>query len=389
MIVLVVNSGSSSVKFAVYDTTTQTELARGSAVGIRDRAGGEARLAVPMTGEGPHRVIGYRGAVRWMIGALERAGVPRPEAIGHRVVHGGERLTRPTRIDATVEAEIAACGRLAPLHNAANLLGIRACRAGFPDLDQVAVFDTGFHASLPPVAARYAIPEGLYRAHGARRYGFHGISHQWVTETVARRLGRSEFRLISCHLGAGASVAAVRDGRSVDTSMGMTPTEGLVMATRPGDLDPALVPFVMRVERLSTRAAERWLNEACGLLALAGTTDMRAIEAAAAAGDPRARFAIELFCYRVRKYVGAYAAVLGGLDALAFTGGIGENSPAVRAEICRPLDWLGIRLDPARNEAVATADREIGSDISDVRVFVVPAREEWVIARETARVLQA
>lgn len=389
MIVLVVNSGSSSLKFAVYDTATERELARGSVVGIRGRTGGDAHLAVPATGEGPRRVAGYRGAVRWMIGALARAGVPRPEAIGHRVVHGGERLTRPTRIDAAVEAEIAACARLALLHNPANLLGIRACRAEFPDLGQVAVFDTGFHAALPEVAARYAIPDALFRDHGIRRYGFHGISHQWVTETVARWLGRADFRLISCHLGAGASGAAVRDGRSVDTSMGMTPTEGLVMATRPGDLDPALVPFVMRVERLTARAAERWLNEACGLLALAGTTDMRAIEAAAAAGDRRARFAFELFCYRVRKYIGAYAAVLGGLDALAFTGGIGENSPAVRAEICRTLDWLGIRLDPARNEASTAADREIGSDVTDVRLFVIPAREEWVIARETARLLEA
>jgi acetate kinase len=330
----------------------------------------------------------HREALEWLASAL--GADPDPEAVGHRVVHGGERHVSPVVVDEDVLDDLESLSPLAPLHNPPNLAGIRVARELFPALSQVAVFDTAFHATLPDYAYRYAIPEALYQRYGIRRYGFHGLSHRYVSERAAVLLGRADLRLVTLHLGNGCSGAAVRGGRSVDTSMGMTPLEGLVMGTRCGDLDPA-VPLMLQAEgALSAAQVDRLLNRESGLVALSGgEQDMRDIQARMEAGDGPARLAFEAFCYRVRKYVGAYAAVLGGLDALVFTAGIGENSAPVRAAVCSGLEFLGIRLNPALNGEKSAEERDLGDEGSSARVLVIPTNEELVIARETEAALRA
>ena len=316
------------------------------------------------------------------------ADAPGPAAAGHRVVHGGERFREPTPIDAGVEAALDELSEIAPLHNPAAVAAIRALARVRPDLPAVACFDTAFHATLAPAAATYALPAEWRERWPLRRYGFHGLSHAWVArrvESLAGQAGRAP-RIVSCHLGAGASVAAIADGRSVDTTMGFTPLEGLVMATRSGSVDPGLVLWLIRHGGLAPDAVEEGLERRGGLAGLAGSADMRAVEAAVEAGDARARLAFEVYCHRVRAAVAAMGAALGGLDWLVFTGGVGEHSAAVRAAVIGRLGFLGLALDEEAN-AAARGDTVVSSAASTVKAAVVESREDLEVAAETAAAL--
>jgi acetate kinase len=306
-------------------------------------------------------------------------------------VHGGDRFAAPTLIDDGVAAAIRELIPLAPLHNPSNLLGIEAARGRFPRAPHVAVFDTAFHQTLPPHAFRYAVPAELYERHRVRRYGFHGSSHAYVARQAAAHLGRATdvVNLITLHLGNGASAAAIAGGRSIDTSMGLTPLEGLVMGTRCGDLDPALHFYLLRQTGMAPADLETLLNSASGLKGLCGVADMREIQSRAAAGDGEAALALELFCYRVKKYVGAYAAALGRVDAVVFTGGIGENSAVVRGKVCAGLENLGIILDAAENAHNAGTEALISREGSPVAILVIPTDEEAEIARQAMTVVAA
>jgi acetate kinase len=405
--ILVLNVGSSSLKFQLIDTDEQRIAETGDrrlARGQIERIGGEAvwtyRAAdgEPVTGTAPMR--DHRAAIDHLLSWItsSASGVPIGSvgeigAAGHRVVHGGERFVRSVAIDDTVLRGLEDMVELAPLHNPANIRGINAVRAALgPGVPQVAVFDTAFHHTLPERAFLYAIPYSLYRRYRIRRYGFHGTSHRYVSYRYRQLTGktREETRIITLHLGNGCSACAIAGGDSVDTSMGFTPLEGLVMGTRSGDVDPAVLDYVAQKEGLSLHDVEMLLNKQSGLLGISGlTNDMRELLAEADEHDDRrARLAIELFAYRVRKYVGAYAAALGGADAVCFAGGVGENSAVVRARICEGLEWMGIRLDPALN-AAAVAGREgrVSPDGAKPEVWVIPTDEELLIARDTYRVV--
>lgn len=394
--VLVLNSGSSSIKYQLFGGELEV-----LATGLVERIGEPMGHAVHrMAGENgqqqepvvedqaiPDHSAGFATIVR----ALERAGLgDELGAIGHRVVHGGAEFTAPTVIDEQVLDRIRAQVPLAPLHNPANLTGIEVATELRGDLPQVAVFDTAFHASLPPHAYRYAVPEEVHREHGVRRYGFHGTSHAFVAKRAADHLGRplEDLALITLHLGNGASVTAVDGGRSVETSMGLSPLEGLVMGTRSGDLDPAVIFHLIREAGMSPDEVETLLNRKSGLLGLCGDNDLRAIEKRAADGDEEARLALEVHSHRIRKYLGAYAAVLGRLDAIVFTAGVGENADGVRRRVCRDLGLLGIELDDARNDGARASDADDGvvavqTDASRVAVLVIATDEEREIAEQT------
>jgi acetate kinase len=316
------------------------------------------------------------------------------EAVGHRVVHGGERFKASVLITDDVVRGIEDCFDLAPLHNPPNVKGYRAVRDLLGEVPQVAVFDTSFHQTMEPAAFLYGLPYVLYQRHGIRRYGFHGTSHRFVSRRLAQLMGRDPaepgLRLITCHLGNGCSVAAIRGGRSIDTSMGFTPLEGLVMGTRSGDLDPAILLHVMRKEELGPWEVNALLNKHSGLIGVSGVSnDMRTLLEAEAEGNERARLAVDVFCYRLKKYVAAYVGALGGIDGLAFAGGIGENAPSVRERSLRGLGAVGFELDPERNQATRGCDAEIGTATSRGRVFVVPTNEELLIARDTAGIVSA
>lgn len=379
--VLVLNCGSTSVKVALVEPGSGERYAFGQVdrIGVAGGPPGEWRFAashaLPVSEQRPSQ--GYDEAVRWLL--EHAAGVAEPSAVGHRVVHGGPRFVEPALVDEVLLRELETLKTVAPLHNPPSIAGILTAHAVLPELPQVAVFDTAFHATLPPHALCYALPPEVTARHGIRRYGFHGLSHRHVAQTVAALRNDSEGRLVSLHLGAGCSACAIHGLRSLDTSMGMTPLEGLVMATRPGDLDPGVVLALAA----AGEQAEQLLNRESGLRGLGGSADMRDIQQRMLAGDDRARLAFTLFCYRARKYIGAYAAALGGLDALAFTGGIGENSARVREEVCSGLEFLGVRLDPRANEHGTAVAREIGVPQAPVRVYVIPADEERLIAQDT------
>jgi acetate kinase len=409
MNVLVLNCGSSTVKFQIIATDldriardADERLARGSI----ERIGGEAILTFGVGDMEPRRttapVRDTRAAVetilRWVTAAdsgIEAVqSVADVHAVGHRVVHGGERFTHSFAITDDVLRGIEDCIELAPLHNPANIRGIQAAREVFgAGLPQVAVFDTAFHQTLPDYAYLYALPYQWYRRHRIRRYGFHGTSHRYVAYRYRKIRGieRGQTNVITLHLGNGCSAAAIRAGDSVDTSMGMTPLEGLVMGTRSGDIDPAIFDFIAAKEGLSAQEVDSVLNKQSGLMGISGlTNDMRELlDEAHESGDRRARLAVEIFCYRVRKYVGAYLAALGGADALVFTGGIGENSAEVRARVCEGLAWMGVELDASLNERM-TARREgvISREGSRLAVYVIPTDEELLIARDTVRVVR-
>ena len=393
MNILVINAGSSSLKYQLFDMTDESVLAKGRV----ERIGLDSSIVVHETKDGREmsdvaEILDHTAAVRKMLGLLthpEYGVVPDPGAIaavGHRVVHGGETFKHSVLVTPEVKREIRALFDLAPLHNPAHLAGINAVEEVMPGVPQAVVFDTAFHQSMPPTSYMYAIPTVLYRRHKIRRYGFHGTSHEYVSKRAAEFLGRpvQELKMVTCHLGNGASCAAVLGGKSLDTSMGMTPLEGLMMGTRSGDLDPAIVPYAMSKEDLTLSEVSSMLNKHSGLLAISGLSgDMREILEAMDQGHDGARLAFEMFAYRLRKYIGAYAAAMDGLDALVFTAGIGENAPRLRQRVCEGLTFFGVRLDPARNEAVSKEPRRISADDSKVEVLVVPTNEELVIARDT------
>jgi acetate kinase len=406
MNVLVLNCGSSTVKFQLIATDLDAisqNTDRRLAGGAIERIGGESIITLRAEGREQQRLTESLRDVRAAVDFIARwatseasgisgiSSIADIHAIGHRVVHGGEKFTHSVLIDEGVLRGIEDCIELAPLHNPANIRGIQAARALFgPGMPQVAVFDTAFHQTLPEYAYLYALPYQFYRRYKVRRYGFHGTSHRYVAYRYRTMLGikREQTNVITLHLGNGCSAAAIREGDSIDTSMGMTPLEGLVMGSRSGDMDPAILDFLSVKEGLSISALETILNKQSGLLGISGlTNDMRELlEEAHENNDRRARLAIEIFCYRARKYIGAYLAAMNGADAIIFTGGIGENSPEVRARICDGLQWLGLEIDPARNEA-HTQGREgaISSDGSRLAAYVIPTDEELLIARDTVR----
>jgi acetate kinase len=369
--VLVINSGSSSLKYEVLDAETAASVTSGLI----------ERIGVPGSDVPDHGV-----AIEGVLQALDAATI---DAVGHRIVHGGSVFTQATPIDDAVEAEIERLAVLAPLHNPPGLLGIRAARAALPHVPQVAVFDTAFHATLPPEAYTYAIDSAVSAEFGVRRYGFHGTSYRYVSRRAAETLGRplENLRMIVLHLGNGASAAAIDGGRSVSTSMGMTPLEGLVMGTRSGDLDPAVLLHLQRVGGYDAASLDDLLNRSSGLKGLGGHSDMRDLIDAAEQGDAGAALAFEVYIRRLQKYIGAYAAELGGLDALVFTAGVGENSALVRARAVEPLGFLGISVDQALNGGSSSNSRVISPSDSPVSVLVVPTNEELQIALETVAVI--
>ncbi len=394
MTVLVINSGSSSIKYQLIDVESEEAIAKGLVERIGEPDGhvrhqgprGEATRELDL----PDHEVGLRVALSLFAEVGPPLGEVEVEAVGHRVVHGGDRFSEPVVIDDQVERTIEELVPLAPLHNPANLEGIRTARRVFPDVPHVAVFDTAFHATLPPHAYAYAIDRDIAKTYGIRRYGFHGTSHAYVSREAARLIGRpvEDCRVIVLHLGNGASAAAVRNGRSVETSMGLTPLEGLVMGTRTGDIDAGVVFHLRREAGLSVDELDDLFNRKSGMLGLAGANDMREVHRLADAGDDEAALALEVYCHRLRKYVGAYFAVLGGVDAVAFTAGVGENDARVRAAALAGLDALGISVDEARNESSAREAHVISPDGSPVAVLVVPTNEELEIARQTLALAQ-
>jgi len=405
MKVLVLNCGSSSVKFQVIETSLEMIennadriLARGSVerIGMSD-----SRLTLDAPGRRLYQdiaeVLEHRAAVERVLRALTHAehgvlgSTAEIDAVGHRVVHGGEKFASSVLITPEVEAMIEDCIVLAPLHNPHNLRGLRAARSILSDVPHIAVFDTAFHQSMPPHAYVYGLPYGLYTKHGIRRYGFHGTSHRFVAIHTARQLGKplDAVKIVTCHLGNGCSMAAVDQGHSIDTTMGFTPLEGLLMGTRCGDIDPAVLPWVMAMEELTLAQLNAMLNKHSGLFGISGVaSDMRELLAACEDGNRRAQLAFDVFCYRIRKYIGAYAAAMEGIDAVAFTGGIGENSPEVRFAATRGLGFLGVEIDEAANAAAPLGEEVIVSrPDSRAAVAIIPTNEERVIARDTVRVL--
>jgi acetate kinase len=401
--VLVLNCGSSSVKFQLVETDEEAASAgrdRALAKGLVENIGGPAVIRYEAAGRRSIRetreVLEHKIAVESALDLLTRPdlGVLRArgdiDAVGHRVVHGGERFKASVLIDEDVLEGIEECFDLAPLHNPPNVKGYRAARDLLGGVPQVAVFDTSFHQTMPLHAFLYGLPYVLYQRHGVRRYGFHGTSHRFVSRRLEELLGRvgdPALRLVTCHLGNGCSVAAIHGGRSVDTSMGFTPLEGLVMGSRSGDLDPAIVLHVMTKEELGIPEANALLNKHSGLLGVSGlSNDMRALLEAETSGNERARMAVDLFCYRLKKYIAAYAGVLGGVDAVAFAGGIGENAPSIRARAVQGLGAFGLAVDDARNDAARGAEAEVSAP-GGARIFVVPTNEELLIARDTFRIV--
>ena len=389
--VLVLNAGSSSIKYRLVDPRDRVRRAAGLVERIGDGEPGRLshRVGDDTPQEAERRFPDHDAGLKAILDAFAEYGPDLSEgrlaAVGHRVVHGGDHFARPTLIDDAVEKTIEQLAPLAPLHNPANLEGIRVARRAFPHVPHVAVFDTAFHQTLPPHAHTYAVPKEWRERYGVRRYGFHGTSHQYIARRTAAVLGRplEDVNLISLHLGNGASATAVSGGRSVETSMGMTPLEGLVMGTRSGDVDPAVLGYLGRVAGLGLDGIDEALTAHSGLLALAGTGDVRDVLAAAERGDEAARLALDVYCHRIRKYVGAYSAVLGRVDAIVFTAGVGEHSPEIRARSLAGLDGFGIAVDATRNEAKGSGERFISADGTGIAVLVIPTDEEIEIAEQT------
>jgi acetate kinase len=400
MKVLVINSGSSSIKYRLFDMTEKTVLASGVMEQIGETESRLTHHTRNSQGEmeeivNSEPVADHQAGFQLIGAALNESGALRDtqelSGIGHRVVHGGEEFKQPTLINKKVIDTIRRLSPLAPLHNPANLLGIEVAMQSAPQVPQIAVFDTAFHQSIPAHAFRYAIPQDLYEAHHVRRYGFHGTSHHYVAKQTADLMDRplNTLNLITLHLGNGASAAAVKGGKSIDTSMGMTPLEGLIMGTRCGDIDPAIIFYLKRKTGLARDAVESILNQESGLKGICGVNDMRQIEELAQSGNSQAQLAIEMVCYRIKKYIGAYYAVLGRLDALVFTAGIGEKSPLIRAGACRGLSHLGIEIDPEKNNRKSKTAFEIQKGGSTVKILVIPTNEEREIAEQTVACIES
>ena len=393
MNVLVINCGSSSLKFQLINAETEKVLAKGlcERIGIDGRltyqpAGGEKEksdLAMPTHSEANQFVIdALTNEKTGVVKSLDEIG-----AVGHRLVHGGEKFASSVVITDEVKKAVEECNDLAPLHNPANLIGVEACEKLMPGTPMVAVFDTAFHQTMPEKAYMYGLPYEYYEKYKVRRYGFHGTSHSYVSKKAAEVMGKAydEVKTIVCHLGNGASVSAVLNGKSVDTSMGLTPLEGLVMGTRSGDIDPAIMEFIAQKENLDIEGIMNVLNKKSGVFGLSGeiSSDFRDLTGAMAEGDKKAKIALEVFAYRVAKYIGAYAAAMNGVDDIVFTAGIGENVSYVREQVCSYLGYLGVELDPDANEKFRGEQGEITKPGCKVRVFVIPTNEELAIARET------
>ena len=398
MNILVINCGSSSLKFQLIDSETEKQIAKG----LCERIGidGSQIVYQPAGGEKEETVTpmpDHTKAIELVLNALmnEKTGVVKSldeiGAVGHRIVHGGEKFASSTVITQEVIEAIQACNDLAPLHNPANLIGIDACKKLMPNTPMVGVFDTAFHQTMPREAYLYGLPYEYYEKYEVRRYGFHGTSHSYVSKRAAQLLDRKyeDMKIIVCHLGNGASISAVKNGRCVDTSMGLTPLEGLIMGTRSGDIDPAIVEYIAHKEDKTIDEIMTVLNKKSGVLGLSDnlSSDFRDLEKAYVAGEDRGLRTIQTFAYRVAKYIGAYTAAMNGVDVICFTAGVGENNPLVRSLVCDRLGYLGITLDQEKNE-VRGEDREISTSDSEVKVLVVPTNEELAIARETAALVK-
>ena len=397
MKVLVLNCGSSSIKYKLFDMDHKAVIAQGGIekIGLKDSflkltlPNGEKKI---LEKDIPEHTAGVEFILQTLTGA--EYGVVKSmdeiDAVGHRMVHGGEKFSQSVLLTPEVLAAFEACNDLAPLHNPANLKGVHAISAILPNVPQVGVFDTAFHQTMPDYAYMYAVPYELYQKYGVRRYGFHGTSHRYVSKRVCEFLGvKSEGqRIITCHIGNGGSITAIKDGKSVDTSMGLTPLEGLMMGTRSGDIDGGAVTYIMEKEHLDAAGMSNLLNKKSGVLGIFGeSSDMRDLEAAAAAGNPKALLAERMYFYRMKKYIGSYAAALGGVDIIVFTGGVGENQASARWAACEGLEFMGIKLDAERNK-VRGEEAIISTDDSQVKVVVIPTDEELMIASDTMSILQ-
>ncbi|PQQ67320.1 acetate kinase [Acetivibrio saccincola] len=397
MKVLVINTGSSSLKYQLIDMTNENVLAKG----VCERIGLEQSF-LKHSKIGENAVViekdlyNHRLAIKEVINALtdDKIGVIKDmseiSAVGHRVVHGGEKFYQSVIIDDEVKKAIEECSELAPLHNPSNIVGIEACKQIMPDVPMVAVFDTAFHQTMPRHAYIYALPYEIYEKYRLRRYGFHGTSHKYVSERAAQILNRpiEELKIITCHLGNGASICAVKYGKSVETSMGFTPLQGLCMGTRSGTIDPAVISFLMEKEKMTVKDISDFLNKKSGVLGVSGvSSDFRDIQEAAENGNDRAQLALDIFCYRVKGFIGDYAAIMNGVDAVVFTAGIGENNDYVRSKILTDMDFLGIKIDEEKNK-VRGEEMDISTPDAKVRTLVIPTNEELAIARETVRLIK-
>lgn len=400
MKILVLNCGSSSIKYQLFnmDSNNWSVMAKGGVekVGLKgsflkhEKENGEKVL---LEGE----IMDHATGIDYILGVMtsERHGCIKSleeiDAVGHRVVHGGETFNSSVFITDEVITKMKDCIELAPLHNPPNLKGIFAISSLLPHVPQVGVFDTAFHQTMPKHAYMYAIPNSLYKKYGVRRYGFHGTSHRYVSKRAAEILNEdyANLRIISCHLGNGASIAAIMGGKSIDTSMGFTPLEGLMMGTRSGDLDVGAVTYIMEKEMIGTKSASVLFNKHSGMLGVTGiSSDMREIESAIEKGDELAKIGMEMYTYRVKKYIGSYAAAMGGVDAIIFTGGVGENGDDTRASICEGLEFIGVEVDPAKNKKLRSKEAVISKDGAKVKVMVVPTNEELVIAQDTMQIVE-
>lgn len=391
MKILVLNCGSSSLKFQLIEMDNENVLAKGLVEKI-----GKEDSSITFCTEKSDKikkdvyVKTHKDGVQYVFDFLtsdEFQVIKSKEeikAIGHRLVHGGEKYSGPVLIDDDVVQTLRDCSVFSPLHNPANIAGIEACRELFPDLPMAGVFDTAFHQTMPDYVYMYALPFYLYEKHHIRRYGFHGTSHRYVSQIANKLLGKEDTKLISCHLGNGSSITAILNGKSLDTSMGHTPVGGLIMGTRCGDIDPAIITFIENIEHLSPEELDELINKKSGVFGVSGiSNDFRDLEAANARGDKRAKLALEMFDFRLKKYIGAYVAIMGGLDAIIFTAGIGENDPETRYEACKDLEYLGLKFDVEKNKNIRGELAEISTSESKIKVFVIPTNEELLIARDT------
>ncbi len=397
MKILVINSGSSSLKYQLYDMTNESVLAKG----LVERIGMDSSILTHKPTGGQEitevkEILEHNTAIRKVLSMLTDPehgvikSIDEIQAVGHRVVHGGESFKASALVDGPAKSEIRRLFDLAPLHNPAAMMGINAAEINMPGIPQVVAFDTAFHQAMPEKAYLYAIPKVFYNKYKVRRYGAHGTSHEYVSQVAAEFLGQpiEDLKIITCHIGNGGSLTAVAGGKSIDTSMGMTPLEGLMMGTRSGDLDPAIVPFVMNKEDLTVNEVNSMLNKHSGLLAISGiSSDMREITDGMAEGDPNCTLAFEMYEYRLRKYIGSYTAAMNGVDVIVFTAGIGENSIVVREKVCENLTYLGVEIDDALNAIRSGEPRLISTNNSKVKVMVIPTNEELVIARDTYRIV--
>lgn len=396
MKILVLSCGSSSIKYKLFDMTTKEVLAQGGIEKI-GLVGSFLKLTLPngekkiLEKDIPEHTAGIEFILNTLVspeyGAIKS--LDEINAVGHRMVHGGERFSESVLLNKEVLDAFIACNDLAPLHNPANLKGVNAVSAILPNVPQVGVFDTAFHQTMPDYAYMYAIPYELYEKYGVRRYGFHGTSHRYVSQRVCEFLGVDPKgkKIITCHIGNGGSISAIKDGKCIDTSMGLTPLEGLVMGTRCGDIDAGAVTFIMEKEGLNATGVSNLLNKKSGVLGVSGvSSDMRELEAAVAAGNPKAILAEKMYFYRIKKYIGAYAAALGGVDIILFTGGVGENQANCRSEVCEGLEFMGVKIDLEKNK-VRGEEAIISADDSKVTVAVIPTDEELMIASDTLAIL--